>query len=237
MWIHFEMTMFPFLFLLLAQLSLFSCDFESFDSKLRIDQLPASLDPIHSTNQSFVVSSPGSASSESTTAAISSVSTSTVHNRSLDNSFNLTALLGTTTNHVESDKAKDATESNVNELSSKGSPHQSAPVAGSGNTRHLTSGHAHSGTCEPISIPMCKGIGYNLTRMPNQLNQDTQEEAGLEVHQFWPLVEIKCSEDLRLFLCSMYVPLCIEDYTGKFDHSDPWPAPLFPTARTIRRRS
>jgi frizzled protein 5/8 len=59
---------------------------------------------------------------------------------------------------------------------------------------------------------MCKGIGYNLTHFPNQFNHETQEEAGLEVHQFWPLVEIKCSTDLKLFLCSMYAPLCIPNY-------------------------
>uniref|UniRef100_A0A8D8ZZP9 Frizzled-2 n=2 Tax=Cacopsylla melanoneura TaxID=428564 RepID=A0A8D8ZZP9_9HEMI len=68
------------------------------------------------------------------------------------------------------------------------------------------------GRCEEITIPMCKGIGYNLTQMPNDLNHDTQDEAGLEVHQFWPLVEIKCSSDLKFFLCSMYAPICIEDY-------------------------
>lgn len=68
------------------------------------------------------------------------------------------------------------------------------------------------GRCEEITIPMCSGIGYNFTRMPNELNHDNQEEAGLEVHQFWPLVEIKCSPDLRFFLCSMYVPICLKDY-------------------------
>lgn len=68
------------------------------------------------------------------------------------------------------------------------------------------------GRCEEISIPMCRGIGYNLTAMPNELNHDTQDEAGLEVHQFWPLVELRCSPDLKFFLCSMYTPICIEDY-------------------------
>ncbi|KAE8290544.1 Frizzled-8 [Larimichthys crocea] len=66
--------------------------------------------------------------------------------------------------------------------------------------------------CQEISVPLCKGIGYNYTYMPNQFNHDTQDEAGLEVHQFWPLVEIKCSPDLRFFLCSMYTPICLEDY-------------------------
>ena len=62
--------------------------------------------------------------------------------------------------------------------------------------------------CEKIKIPMCQSIGYNLTYMPNMFNHDTQEEAALEVHQFWPLVEIKCSPDLKFFLCSMYAPMC-----------------------------
>ena len=62
---------------------------------------------------------------------------------------------------------------------------------------------------------MCKGIGYNHTKFPNQLNQDTQEEADLEVHQFYPLVEINCSDDLQLFLCLIYAPVCIEDYNGR----------------------
>ena len=67
--------------------------------------------------------------------------------------------------------------------------------------------------CQEITIPMCRGIGYNLTYMPNQFNHDDQEEAGMEVHQFWPLVEIQCSPDLKFFLCSIYTPICMHDYT------------------------
>lgn len=75
-----------------------------------------------------------------------------------------------------------------------------------------TGSSSSNSRCEAISIPMCRGIGYNLTSMPNELNHETQEEAGLEVHQFWPLVEIGCSPDLKFFLCSVYTPICIEDY-------------------------
>lgn len=82
----------------------------------------------------------------------------------------------------------------------------SSPNGGSGPAS------ASNSRCEEITIPMCRGIGYNMTSMPNELNHDTQEEAGLEVHQFWPLVEIRCSPDLKFFLCSMYAPICIEDY-------------------------
>jgi len=80
--------------------------------------------------------------------------------------------------------------------------------------------------CEPITIPMCKDIGYNSTRLPNQFNHATQEEAGLEVHQFWPLVRIECSPDLRFFLCSMYTPICINTY----------PEPL-PACRSVCERA
>ncbi|XP_062843511.1 frizzled-8-like [Trichomycterus rosablanca] len=66
--------------------------------------------------------------------------------------------------------------------------------------------------CEEIAVPLCKSIGYNYTYMPNSFKHDTQDEAGLEVHQFWPLVEIHCSADLRFFLCSMYTPICLKDY-------------------------
>ncbi|XP_078469067.1 frizzled-8-like [Lampetra planeri] len=71
---------------------------------------------------------------------------------------------------------------------------------------------ARDPVCQEITVPMCRGIGYNHTYMPNDFRHDSQEEAGLEVHQFWPLVEIHCSPDLRFFLCSMYTPICLEDY-------------------------
>ena len=62
--------------------------------------------------------------------------------------------------------------------------------------------------CEPIAITLCKDIQYNTTIMPNLLKHNTQEEAGMEVHQFFPLVKVQCSPDLHFFLCSVYVPVC-----------------------------
>lgn len=64
------------------------------------------------------------------------------------------------------------------------------------------------GKCEPITIPLCKGIQYNMTILPNILNHQKQDDAGLEVHQFYPLVKVECSPYLRFFLCSMYAPVC-----------------------------
>ena len=66
--------------------------------------------------------------------------------------------------------------------------------------------------CEEITIPMCRNMGYNYTYMPNVFKHATQAEAALDVHQFWPLVEIQCSQHLRFFLCSMYAPICQKDF-------------------------
>ncbi|XP_061548776.1 frizzled-7-A-like [Phycodurus eques] len=64
------------------------------------------------------------------------------------------------------------------------------------------------GFCHAISIPLCIDIAYNQTIMPNLLGHANQEDAGLEVHQFYPLVKVQCSPDLKFFLCSMYAPVC-----------------------------
>ena len=62
--------------------------------------------------------------------------------------------------------------------------------------------------CEAISIPLCKNLPYDKTRFPNILNHTSQEIAGLEIHQFYPLVKVQCSPALKLFLCSVYAPVC-----------------------------
>jgi len=66
----------------------------------------------------------------------------------------------------------------------------------------------HHGKCEPITIDLCRDILYNETIMPNLLNHHNQVEAGIEVHQFLPLVKVQCSPDLQFFLCTLYAPVC-----------------------------
>jgi len=62
-----------------------------------------------------------------------------------------------------------------------------------GDDRHVWPVGVDSGgrRCEPITIPMCKDIQYNMTIIPNLLNHQTQDDAGLEVHQFFPLVKVQ----------------------------------------------
>ena len=113
---------------------------------------------------------------------------------------------------------------------------------------------AMHGRCEPITIPLCKDIAYNQTIFPNLMGNQNQEEAGLDVHQYFPLVKIKCSKDILFFLCAMYAPVCTiledplppcrelcqsaksgcEDLMKQFDF--PWPSGFdcnkFPTPDT-----
>lgn len=67
---------------------------------------------------------------------------------------------------------------------------------------------SHHKRCELIRIPFCMDLQYNETIMPNLLDHENQEVAGLDVHQYFPLVKVKCSPALQLFLCSLFFPLC-----------------------------
>lgn len=67
------------------------------------------------------------------------------------------------------------------------------------------------GKCEKITIPLCRGIGYNTTRYPNFLDQESQEEAAAKVHEFKPLIAVSCSPHLRFFLCSVFAPMCTKE--------------------------
>lgn len=69
-------------------------------------------------------------------------------------------------------------------------------------------GFSSTRKCELITIPMCKNLDYNQTVFPNLLGHTTQSEANPAISQFNPLIKVKCSEDIRLFLCTVYAPVC-----------------------------
>ncbi|XP_022096455.1 secreted frizzled-related protein 3-like [Acanthaster planci] len=62
--------------------------------------------------------------------------------------------------------------------------------------------------CEAIQLPMCSGMKYNMTQMPNLLHHSAQENARLSIEQFQDLVDTNCSNLLLFFLCTMYAPIC-----------------------------
>ncbi|KAG2458142.1 SFRP4 protein, partial [Polypterus senegalus] len=78
----------------------------------------------------------------------------------------------------------------------------------------LLSGKAlvQGGPCEPVRIPMCHSMPWNITRMPNHLHHSTQENAILAIEQYEELVNTECSTDLRFFLCAVYAPICTIEF-------------------------
>uniref|UniRef100_A0A915DXR0 Frizzled-4 n=1 Tax=Ditylenchus dipsaci TaxID=166011 RepID=A0A915DXR0_9BILA len=64
--------------------------------------------------------------------------------------------------------------------------------------------------CEKITATHCLDIGYNLTRFPNFAGDDSSVSALEDFATFEPLISVKCSEQLKFFLCSVYFPMCTE---------------------------
>uniref|UniRef100_A0A8C5RMF3 Secreted frizzled-related protein 3 n=1 Tax=Laticauda laticaudata TaxID=8630 RepID=A0A8C5RMF3_LATLA len=71
---------------------------------------------------------------------------------------------------------------------------------------------ARGAACEPVRIPLCKSLPWNMTKMPNHLHHSTQANAVLAMEQFEGLLGIHCSPDLLFFLCAMYAPICTLDF-------------------------
>ncbi|XP_028326596.1 uncharacterized protein LOC114478025 [Gouania willdenowi] len=65
------------------------------------------------------------------------------------------------------------------------------------------------GICEPITIPVCQGLSYNETIVPNLLGHTSQREAVMKMSFFNSIVQTVCSADIRLFLCRVYAPQCV----------------------------
>lgn len=64
----------------------------------------------------------------------------------------------------------------------------------------------------PDSLSVCKGMGYKKMSLPNLLDHSSLPEV---VQQFssshWRhLIGRKCHPDTRLFLCSLFTPVCLE---------------------------
>ena len=68
--------------------------------------------------------------------------------------------------------------------------------------------------CQPINLPFCNILPYNVTKLPNQLKQETQAavKASLDTEEIKTLVRTNCSDSLVFFLCAFHLPICIEEF-------------------------
>ncbi|XP_060093622.1 secreted frizzled-related protein 5-like [Heteronotia binoei] len=62
----------------------------------------------------------------------------------------------------------------------------------------------------PRSMALCYDIGYTEMRLPNLLDHDTMAEAIQQSASWLPLLARECHPDARIFLCSLFAPICLD---------------------------
>ncbi|KAM9853506.1 secreted frizzled-related protein 2-like [Aulostomus maculatus] len=70
--------------------------------------------------------------------------------------------------------------------------------------------------CKPIpsTLSLCHGIGYRNMRLPNLLGHDSLREAQQQSAAWLPLVSKLCHRDTKKFLCSLFAPVCMPEFSG-----------------------
>lgn len=66
--------------------------------------------------------------------------------------------------------------------------------------------------CVPIpsGMALCQNIGYDTMRMPNLLGHESPAEAVQQSSSWLPLLARECHPDARIFLCSLFAPICLD---------------------------
>ncbi|KAI0219304.1 hypothetical protein LSAT2_029114 [Lamellibrachia satsuma] len=62
----------------------------------------------------------------------------------------------------------------------------------------------------PANLTLCRDIGYSQMRLPNLLDHDTIREVSQQAKSWVPLTNIQCHPDTKLFLCSLFSPICLD---------------------------
>ncbi|KAM6432170.1 membrane frizzled-related protein isoform 1-T1 [Liasis olivaceus] len=67
-------------------------------------------------------------------------------------------------------------------------------------------------SCEPIKVEMCQGLSYNSTSFPNIWLMIPHQQGAEELLQdYMTLQDLTCYPDLRLLVCSLFVPKCLPE--------------------------
>ncbi|XP_007499887.1 secreted frizzled-related protein 5-like [Monodelphis domestica] len=62
----------------------------------------------------------------------------------------------------------------------------------------------------PRSMALCYDIGYSEMRIPNLLEHETMAEVIQQSSSWLPLLARECHPDARIFLCSLFAPICLD---------------------------
>ncbi|KAM3872521.1 secreted frizzled-related protein 5 [Diretmus argenteus] len=73
-----------------------------------------------------------------------------------------------------------------------------------------------SSRCVPIptGMALCQSIGYDTMRMPNLLGHESPSEAVQQSASWLPLLARECHPDARIFLCSLFAPICLDRFVS-----------------------
>lgn len=70
------------------------------------------------------------------------------------------------------------------------------------------------GHCQPVPAfcrNLTNGDSYTLMRLPNAFNNYQLKETEDAIQPWQPLVGRSCHKGLKLFLCAIYAPICLQD--------------------------
>lgn len=62
----------------------------------------------------------------------------------------------------------------------------------------------------PAGMALCQNIGYDAMRLPNLLGHESPAEAVQQSASWLPLLARECHPDARIFLCSLFAPICLD---------------------------
>ncbi|MEE6502264.1 hypothetical protein FKM82_004460 [Ascaphus truei] len=64
----------------------------------------------------------------------------------------------------------------------------------------------------PRNMALCYDIGYSEMRIPNLLEHETMAEVIQQSSSWLPLLARECHPDARIFLCSLFAPICLDRF-------------------------
>lgn len=62
----------------------------------------------------------------------------------------------------------------------------------------------------PVNLTLCHAIGYDKMMLPNLLQHDSLLEVTQQARSWVPLVGLHCHPDTKVFLCSLFSPVCLD---------------------------
>ncbi|XP_035255682.1 secreted frizzled-related protein 5 [Anguilla anguilla] len=62
----------------------------------------------------------------------------------------------------------------------------------------------------PADLRLCHGVGYKRMRLPNLLEHESMPEVRQQAGSWVPLLAKRCHGDTRVFLCSLFAPVCLD---------------------------